>query len=134
MDGSSRTSSSPDTNDGLALSATTKLVLHPLRSRPDSHEEASIVVGRADTGQFVLMPAIAGHLIELLDQGIRVGAAHREIHARYGVDVDVVQFCLDLAELGFVASIDEREVGPEGRRASLAWIKLRHVGGSYTPR
>ncbi|MEY9862729.1 putative peptide zinc metalloprotease protein [Catenulispora sp. GAS73] len=110
---------------GPALGSGSRLSLHPLASRRDGEDW---IVGRSDTGDFVALPDVAVTLIDALRQGRTVGEAKQAADAAHGSDVDALDFCRSLIELGFVAGVDGIELdGGEPRAPSLRRLRAGHV-------
>jgi putative peptide zinc metalloprotease protein len=95
----------------------TRLTLHDLAVRPDGDE---VIVGRAEVGDFVALPAIGGEILDLVGKGSSIAEVHAHLLEAKGVDVDVGEFVEALLELGFVRAVDGRPVGeplPDGEPA-----------------
>ncbi|WP_371500967.1 hypothetical protein OG871_29570 [Kitasatospora sp. NBC_00374] len=78
--------------------------MHPLVFHPEGDE---VVVGRADTDTYVVLPADGAYLVHLLAEGTppnRAAASYRE---RWGEDVDIRDLLDSLDELGFLRGADE---------------------------
>lgn len=96
-------------------------------------EDGNVVVGRADTGVFVLLPEVGARIIQELNRGTCLGKVEESLSAS-GPAVDVVSFVRQLGECGFVRAVNGVPVidAPSGRRASLPWLKDRHVAWMFT--
>lgn len=104
---------------------TGRVVFYPLSIRPDGD---SWVIGRVDTGEFAVMPAVAHRAITLLSGGYTVGETARVLRQETGTDFAVADFVASLDELGFVAAVDgETRAGPDLPRPTLPWLRPRHV-------
>ncbi|MGH3731382.1 MAG: hypothetical protein ACRDTU_21955 [Micromonosporaceae bacterium] len=107
-----------------------RLVLHQLVVRESDDDPDVAVLGRADTGEFIELPALAAAAVELLGQGRTPAEAEAVISARHDVELDAVELSESLIELAFVASVDGRPLpGPATRKAGshLPWLKAHHV-------
>jgi hypothetical protein len=93
--------------------------LHELVVRPEGVGE--FVVGRVDTGTFVVLPQIGVDVIDALRAGSTVDQAAESTGA------DVSEFVEELLALGFVRSIGEREFGGESPSSTLSWLTAAHV-------
>ena len=110
---------------GPALGSDSRLSLHPLASRRDGEDW---IVGRPDTGDFVALPDVAVTLIDALRRGLTIGDAKQAADTAHESDVDAVDFCRSLIELGFVAGVDGGELdGGEPRVPSLRRLRPGHV-------
>ncbi|MGH3658603.1 MAG: hypothetical protein ACRDUA_18255, partial [Micromonosporaceae bacterium] len=95
-----------------------RLVLHQLVVRESDDDPDVAVLGRADTGEFIELPALAAAAVELLGQGRTPAEAEAVISARHDVELDAVELSESLIELAFVASVDGRPLpGPATRKA-----------------
>lgn len=107
------------------VTAATRVLLRPLSMRQDGE---SWVIGRAETGDFIVVPAVAHRVIALLSEGHAVGEAARVIQAETGKAVAVADFVVSLDSLAFIAAIDGAvRTGPEPLRPSLPWLRPQHV-------
>ncbi|MEU9132014.1 hypothetical protein AB0D08_28580 [Kitasatospora sp. NPDC048540] len=78
--------------------------MHPLVFHPEGED---VVVGRADTDTYVVLPVDGAYLVHLLAEGTppnRAAAAYRE---RWGEDVDIQDLLDSLDELGFLLADGE---------------------------
>ncbi|MEN2767505.1 PqqD family protein [Ornithinibacillus xuwenensis] len=81
------------------------LELHPLSSRPEGDEE--ILIGRMDTGDYIVLPSVARIVIDELNSGKTIREADQSIEEKLGEKVDVSSFIEDvLQEYGFIYKID----------------------------
>ncbi|MFI6290626.1 hypothetical protein ACIBEJ_03535 [Nonomuraea sp. NPDC050790] len=94
----------------VPIAATSRIGLHPLISRADDDDPDVVVVGRAEIGEFIELPAAYGEAIKLLLDGLPVGAVEQRLEAEQDVELDVAELVEALTELGFVASVDGRPV------------------------
>ncbi|MDH6143602.1 putative peptide zinc metalloprotease protein [Kitasatospora sp. GP30] len=108
-----------------------RVVFHPLGMREDAGEW---IVGRADTGHFVALPPDGVRAIRLLRSGLSVAETQWRIHHDTGRRLAVASFVDSLAALGFVRSLDGREVdSPAPIRPSLPRIRAEHVRWLLSP-
>ncbi|MFJ5087457.1 hypothetical protein [Streptomyces sp. NPDC088674] len=104
----------------------TRVRLRDLALRED--REGEWIVGRMATRTFVAMPGEGVRALALLRAGTPVDEAARILREETGEDFDVADFVTDLAALGFVARVGERELPDAGApRASLPWLRPAHV-------
>jgi len=98
-----------------------------------AEEDGNVVVGRADTGDFVLFPEVGARIIQELNRGACLGDVAESL-SRNGPAVDVVNFVRQLSECGFVRAVDGVPVAdaPTGHRGSLPWLNTRHVAWMFT--
>lgn len=96
--------------------------------RMRAEDDGSVVVGRADTGDFVLMPELGARIMLELTGGSRLAEVEEKLSAK-GVELDVADFVWQLGQLGFVRTIDGIPDldAPAVRRATLPWLQPRHV-------
>jgi putative peptide zinc metalloprotease protein len=107
------------------VTATTRVTFYPLSVRSDGD---AWVIGRIDTGDFAVMPEVARRAIALLADGHTVGEATRVLRREAGRQIAVADFVTELDGLGFLSAIDGRaRHGPPPNRASLQWLRPRHV-------
>lgn len=101
------------------------ILLHPLSMRSEGQ---SWVIGRPDTGDFAIMPAVAYRVLTLLRAGHTVGETTQLLRAETGTAVAVVDFIASLDDLGFIASVnDKAREGPALPGPSLPWLRARHL-------
>jgi putative peptide zinc metalloprotease protein len=123
------TQASPFATEQVTGSATVRL--HPLAMRRDGEEW---IVGRVETGEFVAVPDAARQAIALLGQGLTADDAQSRLLADTGDDLDLVDFVVALAELGFLASVNGAELPqPPLPRVSLSWITPRRARWALHP-
>jgi hypothetical protein len=91
------------------------LAVRPLSVVPEGDE---FVVGDPDSGVFVVLPAVAVRIVELLRSGMTVAAVSAELDG----EVDVADFAASLVELGFASEDAELAAAQEAARPS----PLRH--------
>jgi hypothetical protein len=90
-------------------------------------ERDSWVIGRVDTGDFILAPEVARCAITLLAEGRTVDEAKAALQAD-GHNVNVAGFVTTLADLGFLTHIDARAIPtPAPPPQTLPWVRPRHV-------
>lgn len=113
------------------LSHDSQITFFELRTRTE--EDGNVVVGRADTGVFVLLPEVGARIIRELDDGTRLGEAEESLSAS-GLAVDVVGFVHQLSECGFVRAVNGVPVpdAPSGQRTTLPRLQDRHVGWMFS--
>jgi putative peptide zinc metalloprotease protein len=101
------------------------VTLHDLVSQSEGDE---YVVGRIETGEFVVLPEIGVRAIELLRSGYAVGNAEAALGAEIGDAPDLVEFTDELSAVGFVAAVDGVPV-PGGNEfvATWPWLGQQHV-------
>ncbi|GAB2806993.1 hypothetical protein GCM10027176_10020 [Actinoallomurus bryophytorum] len=105
--------------------------LHSLRSRQDGQEW---IIGRAETGTFIAIPQIGMQVIEGIQHGRPLDDIRQDIESRSEQSVDVVAFVNQLVDLGFVAAVDDHDVGqPPPQKPSLPWLRPRHVRWTLSP-
>src|SRR5260370_9139828 len=108
-----------------------RLELHKLAMRGDAEEW---IVGRPETGEFIALPEDGRRALVLLGQGLPVQDVHARLLAETGTDIDVADFVVAIADLGFVASADGRAL-PQAPipRPTLAWLMPQHVRWALHP-
>ncbi|MFC6448750.1 hypothetical protein ACFP82_01410 [Cellulomonas gelida] len=85
------------------------LRLHPLTRTTQGDR---VVVGRADTGRFVAIPAVGAQALDLLEAGLTVEAVEAAVTPAGSTEpVDVLAFARSLVRLGFVAEVDDERAG-----------------------
>ncbi|MGY4644846.1 hypothetical protein [Cellulomonas sp. URHB0016] len=90
---------------GPEVRASSVLRLQPLTRTAQADR---VVVGRADTGRFVAIPAVGAQALELLQAGFTVDEVERAVTPTDAADpVDVLGFARSLVRLGFVAAVDD---------------------------
>jgi putative peptide zinc metalloprotease protein len=86
------------------------------------------IVGRVETGDFILVPPIAYRILLLLSGQHTVGEAHAIVHDETAEDVDIVAFVQELTSLGFIEAISGHSLGQApGPAPSLPWLKPQHA-------
>jgi hypothetical protein len=107
------------------MAAGTRVELRPLAMRK---EGSSWVVGRMETGDFILVPPAAHRVITLLADGCSVAEATRALQEETGKAFEVDGFVASLDDLGFIAAIDgQAREGPAPLRPSLPWLRPQAV-------
>jgi hypothetical protein len=81
----------------------TALAFHELTFVPEGDE---VVVGRKDTGDYVVLPADGARLLSHLVAGTDPDSAAEWFEATFGEPVDMAEFLETLDELGFVRSVE----------------------------
>jgi hypothetical protein len=84
-------------------------------------EGDDVVVGRLDTGSYAVFPADGAELLRRLGEGMPLGQASAWYEGNFGEPVDIDDFAMTLAELGFV-----REPGAE--RDPVRPVRLQRLG------
>jgi hypothetical protein len=112
-------------NEGMTVTTGSTVRLHPLLFRQEDPGEW--VVGRADTGEFVVLPDMGVTFLHALDGDPSIVRAHECVRRRHGQDIDAADFVDTLIDLGFVASLDGQPMGPAPKPPSLPWLQPRHV-------
>ncbi|GAA1237144.1 hypothetical protein GCM10009665_29110 [Kitasatospora nipponensis] len=92
--------------------------LHALVFLPEGDD---VVVGRADTDEYVVLPADGAELIRFLTEGMTPRQAAERYAEQYGESVDIADFLTTLEELGFLAAPGET---PPATPAPVRWQKL----------
>ena len=112
-------------SDGVSPTPETLVDFFDLVGREDGDE---MIVGRSDTGDFVVLPTVGWQIIESLRAGRSVESLVRQFDED-GVDLDVPDVVDQLSSLGFVRSVGGTAVtsAPPERAPSLPWLQARHV-------
>ena len=97
-----RAASEPGRLDG---SAVLRLVALSVRARGEE-----LLVGDVGAGEFVVLPEIAGVILDGIRAGQPLAAVAETAREVAGQDVDVVDFAKGLIELGFVTHVNDRPV------------------------
>ncbi|MFD2444153.1 PqqD family protein [Bacillus sp. CGMCC 1.16607] len=99
-----------------------KIKMHRLKSRIEDDDE--VVIGRVDTGEYILLPKIGIEIIDLLDEGKSIGEVKHIIEERYCEEVDVLDFAKDLImDYKFAYMLDGIIVNEQDKtKDHLAWI------------
>ncbi|MGW7483316.1 hypothetical protein ACWGH8_32525 [Nonomuraea muscovyensis] len=116
--------------NAVPVAAESRIGLHRLISRPDDDDPDVVVVGRAEIGEFIELPAVYGEAIRLLREGLPVGAVEQRLAAEQDVEIDVAELVEALTELGFVDSVDEQRLpdpAADAPRSHFRWLTARHV-------
>jgi hypothetical protein len=100
----------------------TALAFHELTFVPEGDE---VVVGRKDTGEYVVLPADGAQLLSRLVAGADPDEAAEWFEASFGEPVDMAEFLDTLGELGFVRRIDADE--PAVAAAPVRFRRLARV-------
>ncbi|MBS2547105.1 hypothetical protein KGQ19_09500 [Catenulispora sp. NL8] len=91
-----------------ALTGDIRLVLRPLSIQPHGTDD-EIMVGDPAQGEFVVLPAVAGSVIEALGEGRTIEETAAHVLATTGTEIDVADFAEALIGLGFVAKVGDVE-------------------------
>jgi len=113
------------------MADSTTVILRPLsiRSQGDSW-----VIGRAETGNFVIVPPAARRVIALLSASRTIGDVTRSLAEETGTEFSVACFIESLDDLGFVAEIDGIPRADHGLvRPSLPWLHPQAVRWLLNP-
>jgi hypothetical protein len=94
------------------------LKLHDLSFVSEGDE---VVVGRLSTGSYAVFPADGAELLRQIGEGMPLGQASAWYEGSFGEPVDIDEFAMTLAELGFV-----REPGAE--RDPVRPVRLQRLG------
>jgi len=114
-----------------SVSTTSRVRLYPLRMRPDGD---GWCVGRIETGDFVVVPAIAVVALRLLGTGLSIEDVAERLREEHGQEVNVVSFVDNLIDLGYIAEVDGRPVpGPAPIRPTWPWLRPEHVRWALSP-
>jgi putative peptide zinc metalloprotease protein len=118
-------------SDTRELGPDSRVEFFVLRTRAE--DDGSVVVGRADTGDFVSLPTLGALIIRELDSGARIAEVEEHLSAQ-GAEIDVADFVRQLGEFGFVRAVDGVPAAdaPAVRSASLPWLKACHVRWMFT--
>ena len=115
-----------------AITAAARVRLHPLRMRPDAGDQWC--VGRVETGDFVVLPAVGVEALRLLDRGTTLDEVAVRLRETSGRDIDVAGFVRKLAALGYVAAVDGVPLEATAEvRPSLPWLRPHHVRWTLSP-
>jgi hypothetical protein len=108
-----------------SLGGGSRVRLHRLSQRPDGDEW---VIGRVETGEFIIVPPVAHRVITLLGQGQAIDDITARLRDETGTRFAVADFVAALDELGFVAAVDDRVRPDDARvRPSLPWLRPGYV-------
>jgi len=69
-------------------------------------ENGQLVVGRADTGEFIALPAEGVALVRWFQDGLPAGEVKRRFAAQFGQAPELDEFVAGLADCGFVRRVD----------------------------
>ncbi len=100
--------------DVVELTGESRIVLRPLSvtvRRP-----GELLVGDLSQGEFVVLPEIAGAVIDAIREHRTLAQAEAALLATLGEEIDVVDFAGSLLDLDFVASVNAVELGASDRR------------------
>ncbi len=81
------------------MSQPTRLEFHPLTFVPESE---GVLVGRAETDSYAVLPADGAELLHRLADGMPVADAEGWYMSSFGQSVDMADFIATLADLGFI--------------------------------
>lgn len=117
--------------DSPELGPDSRVEFFALRTRAE--DDGSVVVGRADTGDFVALPALGALIIRELDSGTRIAEVEEHLSAR-GTEIDVAGFVTQLGEFGFVRAVDgvSSPDVPAIWPPTWPWLKACHVRWMFT--
>ncbi|MFD1544428.1 hypothetical protein [Nonomuraea guangzhouensis] len=117
------------------ITAESLIGFHRLIVRPDDDDPDVVVVGRAEIGEFIELPAVYGEAIRLLREGLPVSAVEERLAAEQDVEIDVTELVEALTELGFVDSVDQDQLpdpGADVPRSHFQWLTDRHVSWIFS--
>ncbi|MPZ81567.1 MAG: hypothetical protein GEV28_14665 [Actinophytocola sp.] len=119
----------PVSSSTVDIGQDTVLRLHPLAFRDSDDDPDQVVVGRADTGEFVEVPRVGADAVRLLGEGLTVRGVADRIDREQDVALDVAELVEALLELGFATAVDGLAVAEPADvpRAHLPWLRERHV-------
>lgn len=118
-------SAAPSADRTAVVTGATRVVFHPLSMR---REGDSWVIGRIDTGDFVVVPPVAQRAITLLSDGRTIEEVATSLRQEAGSDIAVSDFVVSLDGLGFLTAIDgQARDGPDPVRPSLPWLRPQHL-------
>jgi putative peptide zinc metalloprotease protein len=107
------------------MADSTTVILRPLSIRSEGD---SWVIGRAETGNFVIVPPVARRVIALLSAGGTIGDVARALAEETGTAFTVAPFVASLDDLGFVAAINGVPRQDSGLvQPSLPWLHPQAV-------
>jgi len=92
---------------------------HPLTFVP---EGADVVVGRAETGSYAVLPKDGAELLRCLSSGMTVAEAAEWYEQSFGEPVDVDDFLESMEELGFIQSPGTAQVPPAQAPPRFQWL------------
>jgi putative peptide zinc metalloprotease protein len=98
--------------------------LHQLQCHEENGEW---IVGRAETGEFVGLPAEAVTFLRELQASISIRAATSRVLAEHGEHIDGESFVVDLIDLGFVARLGDEVIDDVPAPPSLPWLRAEHI-------
>ncbi|MFE9390115.1 hypothetical protein [Streptomyces sp. NPDC006784] len=111
------------------------VTFHSLVMRSDDDDPYSVVIGRPATGEFLELPTAYGTLLDLLRDGMTIGAAQERLLACEGIEVEAGEFVDLLIEEGFVRAVGSRSVADPADGAPpphLPRVTSRHVGWVFS--
>ncbi len=112
------------------LDVRTRIRLYPLVVR---EEDGEYVIGRIDTGEFVALPELGKHAIELLNSHRTLAEVTSLLEREHGEAVDLAEFVEQLIDLGFVESVDGATLDRGERfRPTLPWLRAERVRWVFT--
>lgn len=104
-----------------SLGPETRVILQPLTVRV---EDEQYIVGRVETGEFVALSKMGARTIELFQDNRSLREVQSQLREEYGEKIEIDEFVIGLAELGFVKALDGHlltlEEPPE---PNLAWLQ-----------
>jgi hypothetical protein len=95
------------------LDGATRLRLVALSEQPRGDE---LLIGDPKRGEFVVLPAIAGVILDAIRVGKPLAEVESEASEAAGGELDVLDFAQALVELGFVSHVDDRWLGVDSPR------------------
>jgi putative peptide zinc metalloprotease protein len=107
------------------LAGGSRVRLHRLSQRPDGD---GWVIGRIETGDFIVVPDVAHRVITLLGEGRAIDDVAARLRAETGKRFAVADFVTALDGLGFVAAVDDETRADNTRvKPSLPWLRPGYV-------
>lgn len=97
------------------------VTFHPLTYLPDGDD---VVVGRRDVDSYAVLPVEGAALLRRLESGVSPSLAAQWYAAEYGEQVDMDDFLLALAHLGFVRD-DTSVTGAPAEQAPTTGVPVR---------
>ena len=97
-------------------------------------EDGDHIVGRVDSGEFVALPQVGARAVQLLRDGDSLEVISARLAEEYGEKVDMREFVADLAELGFVLSVNGVPVSSGQRDVAthLPWLHQSHIAWIFS--
>lgn len=91
-------------------------------------EGDDFVVGRQDTGEFVVLPAVGAKALRCFASGMALHETSQVLEREFGEELELGEFVDELIELGFVIEVDQLPVGAvEAGADKPVWLRAHHV-------